>query len=422
MSFQKGFLKYGFFTLFVTFFTLYFYATLGTDTANVLQPTLEADHGWTRDVVMAPVTIGGLLSIISAFVISTFMLKIGIKKILAGSFFILGLCHIWMANASTVLSYSISMIITQVFVAGIVYCSMALSNNWFLKLRGRFLGIVTCGAPVGTATFTPVLLRLVDKYGFPIVYTGLGVVVIIFGFLFILMVHDEPEEVGFSYDGEPISEACASKNDHTYTWTLSELLKTKETYILMFAFGFLYFMITAIMSNFVTRYLDVGLSLEIILNGLTVTAIASIPLSYFWGWLDDKIGTPKTCAIFSIFYSILAFFLLFSNLDRMIFVYASMIFVAFIIAGTANLHPSIVSYVYGRKEFINTNRYLGVVHLTFRNLSFYFMAHVYVAFGSYDFAYALFIAMGLLAAFGFFNLKKSYDPERLYLQKKGLVK
>lgn len=80
MWFQKSFLKYGIFTLFVTFFTLYFYATLGTDTANVLQPTLEADYGWTRDIVMAPVTIGGLLSIISAFVISTFMLKVGIKK------------------------------------------------------------------------------------------------------------------------------------------------------------------------------------------------------------------------------------------------------------------------------------------------------------------------------------------------------
>jgi hypothetical protein len=50
------------------------------------------------------------------------------------------------------------------------------------------------------------------------------------------------------------------------------------------------------------------------------------------------------------------------------------------------------------------------------------MAYVYVTFGSYDSAYVLFIVMGLLAAFGFFNLKKSYAPERLELQKKGLVK
>jgi hypothetical protein len=129
MSFQKDFLRYGFFTLFVTFFTLYFYATLGTDTTNVLQPTLEADYGWTRDILMAPVTIGGLLSIISTYIISTLMLRIGIKIILAASFFILGLCHIWMANASSVLSYSFSMIVTQIFVAGILYCCMALSNN-----------------------------------------------------------------------------------------------------------------------------------------------------------------------------------------------------------------------------------------------------------------------------------------------------
>jgi sugar phosphate permease len=217
MSFQKGFLKYGICILFVTFFTLYFYATLGTDTTNVLQPTLEADYGWSRDIVMAPVTIGGLLSIISAFVISTVILKIGIKKILAASFFILGFCHIWMANASTVLSYSFSMIITQIFIAGILYCSMALSNNWFLKLRGRFLGIVTCGAPVGTATFTPVLLRLIEEYGFPTVYTGLGVVVIIFGILFLLITHDEPEDVGFSCDGESIPEACATKKEYLST-------------------------------------------------------------------------------------------------------------------------------------------------------------------------------------------------------------
>jgi nitrate/nitrite transporter NarK len=138
------------------------------------------------------------------------------------------------------------------------------------------------------------------------------------------------------------------------------------------------------------------------------------------GWLDDKIGTPKTCDVFSLFYSLLAVFLLLANSYRMLFVYASMTFVALIIAGTANLHPSIVAYVYRRKEFINTNRYLGIAHLIFRNLSFYFMAYVYVTFGSYDSAYVLFIVMGLLAAFGFFNLKKSYDPERLELQKKAL--
>lgn len=422
MAFEKGFLKYGFFITFVTFFTLYFYATLGTDTTNVLQPTLIADYGWTRDVVMAPVTIGGLISIISAFVISTFMLKIGIKKILFMCFLVLGICHIWMAHASTVLSYSLSMIISQIFVAGTVYCAMALSNNWFLKLRGRFLGLVTCGCPIGTATFTPILLRLVKAHGFPAVYTGLGIVVIIFGFLFVLMTHDEPEDVGFGCDGGPASDSCAADNGHTSTWTMSGLLKVKETYILMFAFGFLYFMVTAIMSNFVTRFMDVGLPVTTILNGLTTAAIFSIPLSYFWGWLDDKIGTPKACGIFSIFYSLLAISLLIANKDRMFFVYASMTFVASMLAGTANLHPSVVAYVYGRKEFINTNRYLGIVHLTFRNLSFYFMAFIYVTYGSYDIAYMIFIVMGAASAIGFFMLKKSYDPERLELQRRGLVK
>jgi hypothetical protein len=104
-----------------------------------------------------------------------------------------------------------------------------------------------------------------------------------FGILFIFIAHNEPEDVGFGCDGESISDACKTKNAHLSTWTLPELLKIKETYILMFAFGFVYFMITAIMSNFVTRFLDVDLPLKTILNGMTVAAIASIPMSYAWG-------------------------------------------------------------------------------------------------------------------------------------------
>ncbi len=418
MSDKKDFWKSAYFIIFFAFIINYFNATLATDTFNVITPVLEKTFGWTRGQINYPATIGTLLSIATYFIFGTLIIKFGIKKIMVLGFFLLGMAQIWMANAATLASYSAAMVLTQAAVPAILTSSFALSANWFMKLRGRVLGFVTIGAPLGSASFIPIMTKLIENYGYTTVYSGLGVVVILFGLGAIWLTKNTPEEIGVGPDGEAWTEEelRAARTEYKPVWTPKKLFATKEAWYLMLIFGFYYLIITAIMSTLVPRLLDVGLPINQILVLLPIGAISAIPLSYIWGWLDDKIGTIKTTMVFSLTFIFMSFCLVFASAENMLFTYLVFFGMASMIGGLPNLHPSCTAWVYGRKEFVNANRYLSIGQMVFRALGFSVMAFAFDRFGSYNAAYYLFMVMAIAAIMMLGAIKVTYDPERLKLQ------
>ncbi len=86
------------------------------------------------------------------------------------------------------------------FNAGFSHAASAAVANWFIRKRGRALGLYTLGAGVGGATLVPLIGWLISQYGWrtTVVIIGVGVWVIVIPLSLVL--RHRPEQYGYVYD------------------------------------------------------------------------------------------------------------------------------------------------------------------------------------------------------------------------------
>ncbi|MCP3940175.1 MAG: MFS transporter [Desulfobacteraceae bacterium] len=405
-----------------SFVIQYFHVALAIDGTNVLIVALEKEYGWTRLAINSTISMGALLSILGVIGFGTLIMKTSNKKIMVPAAVLIGLNLIWLAMAKNISTFEIAMITLQVLLVGPMITSLALLSSWFIKRRGLVLGIVTIGAPASSATFTPITTKLIDIYGFGTVYTAIGIIYLFFSLLIMFFVFEKPEDFGYAPDNadispEKIAKAKEELDSYVTTWTFARVMKTKEVWLLIFSWGLIFFMMTGIMSQLIPRFLDVGIPLDQALGLMSLAAIAGMPMSYVWGWLDDKFGTPKTCILFSFAYVFGSICFIFGSAENMIFAFGGILAVALTTGGMPNLQPSLQAWVFGRKDFINTNRYINVGHMILRSFGFTVMGIIYSRYGTYTPAYYIFIGVAIVTAILFSMIKTTYDPERIALMK-----
>ena len=127
---------------------------------------------------------------------------------------------------------------------------------------------------------------------------------------------------------------------------------------------------------------------------LTILSVIGLAGSYFWGWLDQKIGTKKASIVYGVSY-IIALLLLIPKSVGLTWV--SLIFCGAGIGGLLNLMPSLVISVYGRHDFAAANSLVSPIASVLQKFAFMIMAVALAASGgSYTLPYAIFIGIDVL--------------------------
>ncbi len=121
-------------------------------------------------------------------------------------------------------------------------------------------------------------------------------------------------------------------------------------------------------------------------------------MSYFYGWLDDKIGTIKTCIILAVLYVVMLFALYLGSADRMIFIYIAVVGMASMTGGTPHMHPSSLMSVFGAKEYQNANRYIAIGIALISSYAIQLMSNILDMTGSLDMGYIVFAVLSAVAA------------------------
>ena len=411
---RKKYTVYSIILIVYVFIMQYLNVALTVDGMNLLYPSLEAKFGWTREALGVATSGAIYFSMIAAVIIGTLMMKFNIKKILQPAIILIGLDLIFMVRTISFRGFALAMIILQIFCIALMTGSFALIANWFRKKRGIILGIVTIGCPLSSATFVMVGTKVSMGLGFEAFYSAVGVLIIILGILGIFFLRNKPEEIGYGIDGGPLDQNEVEQDNAMMgktIWSFSAMMKNKEMWLISFGWGFIFLMMTGIMSTAIPRFVDVGIPIDRALLFFSVAAVLGMPFSYFWGWLDDKVGTPRACAIFGICYIFGSVCLLFGSADHMAIAFGGIVAIAMTTGGMPNLQPSIQAWVYGRREFVSTYRYTSVFHNIFRGTSFGYMGMIFTRTGSYDMAYISFIVLSVLTIICFSLIKTTYDPD-----------
>ncbi len=380
---------------------MFFYSGLQNDHLNILTPFLAENYGWSNLQITNPVTFGSVFVIIFYLIIGAAFVKFGVRVIMVPCTIVLGLAcmGIGIAGENYTL-YAISLFLVRVLVVPLQMGGFMLAGNWFIKYRGRVMGIITAGSPLFSVVGISVLTFLASSIGIKQGYLVIGVIVLVVAAATQFLLKDTPEDAGLYPDGEdsaPKSEASGAAQ----TITVKQLLSEGRAWQLIISYGILQFIIVAMMAFMAVRYNSLtpadnqGPPLFVkALPYLSAGAIAGIPMSFVLGLIDDKLGSIKASLVLNILY-------LFAVIPLAIMPVggqpALMIIWAFGVAcmtgGIPTMHPCITSYVYGRHLYQAANKWIMTIQAIPMAFAVAFMAGMHDA-GKLTLAY--YILLGLL--------------------------
>ena len=384
---------------------MFFYSGLQNDQINIIQ----GFSAWSDSATLAPLTVGNLVCIVLTLVYGTCFIKFGVRKTLIPCICLsaLGCAGIAAANGlscnggvGNYALYAVSLFVVRCTCMCLQMSGFQLAASWFIRYRGRVLGIVTLGSPLFSVIGTSVMTTFITKNlggDYRPFYYGLCVILIIIAILTGTLLRDYPEDVGLYPDGS--ETAPKSEADDSINLSIGQVLSMKKSWIMIINFGIYQFVINACMASMVAWFTHLAVTnIDVVSTGvladaftqmgglegagamvlfvgqatkwLSVGAILGIPMSFLFGVIDDKLGTPIASLVLGIteFLPVIGLMAQKSAVAATGSCNVPMLVlwgfgVACMTGGVPTMHPASISFAFGRREYQAANRIIMAIQL-----------------------------------------------------------
>lgn len=418
---------------------MFMYSGLQNDHYNII----TAYSGWTASQIQIGRTVGEFACIVLTFIYGTLFMKHGVRKTLIPCIMLcaLGCVGIVGANGLAInggqgnfLLFSLSSFVLRCCCMCFQMAGFQLAASWFIKYRGRVLGIVTLGSPLFSVVGVGGISNLIATQwngDYRLFYVGVAVVLVAIAICTRFFLRDTPEEVGLFPDGAdsaPKSEGDGAPEVHL---TVKQVLSEKRAWLLIVSYGAFQFIINCCMSSMAVRFMSLD---PAFMSGaspaptvwlaatkwLSVGAILGIFMSYVFGWIDDKFGTIKASLLLGLTELIPVLMLMLMPEGGNVAMEIAWGFgVACMTGGVPTMHPASMTYAYGRREYQSANRIIMAIQLVPSALAAYMMAAL-IQSGKGVLAYGICIivvAIGLIATWMMRKIPDAMAADRAFANK-----
>ena len=352
-------------------------------TLTVLILPISHQLGWSRTLIAGSVSAGALASLVLSPVVGWAIDRFGARPVLVVSVLVLGVAMISLAWATVPLTFYLA------FAAGrIVFHTSApigastVAARWFIRKRGRAIGMIFLFGAIGGVVFTMVASLVVESHGLKATWIAMGLVVLVFSVApSLLLVAERPEDIGLLPDGEPPDSTDAEKGAgaivpvgvpdspatvlpraqmtaDTDSWTFGEAVRTKTFWLLVFMGFASFFVHTSIGVHMGAYFRDVGLGATSAALAVSLSWSVSAVGSLIWGWVTDRIDVRYAYSGMFLFQAGSTLYLIFVGGTLGVFL-ASGLF-GIVSAGT-NVVPSVIYANYFGRSSLGRIRGLGEV-------------------------------------------------------------
>lgn len=380
---------------------LMFCSALTNDGLNVAVPVIAAEKGWDYATILAYSTPAGFISVVGTWLVALLTDKKGAKFTTVVCLAVTGLAYIWYGNAGSMMQYFIALSIISTTATGMAWVSGgAYLASYFPKKKGLALGWATMGNNLCTAIFVPILNALTGKVGMSGAVIPIGIAILLL-IIFTVFLPNNPEDAGSTPDQVPMDEEeiagyRAAANAYVSPWTNKHLVRCKEMWLVSLVLGCTMLITVGIVGQLIPRLTgDFGWAQDKAVLTMTVCAIVGIAGSYAWGFIDQKIGTKKAVIYYMIWYAIAAFL---NVVPNTVCLYISLFMIGVALGGNANWPVSLVSTVFGYRNFPRVYTLVMPIYTLIRCCAFAVLAGFMSVTGSLSGAYIAFGVLGLIGA------------------------
>ncbi|MEI3340654.1 MAG: MFS transporter [Eubacterium sp.] len=353
--------KAGWGTIIYCMAMFWFYVGFVNDGSNILAPAVAEHIGVTSGTVLNCNSIAGIIGVALFVLIGRINSKVGARLTSGICCIVAGIAYFIVGNAPNLAVYTIfmSLVVGGIMSAGYI-AGGSLVSHWFPKKKGIVMGYTTMGHNLASAFYVPFITVLVGSFGVckgVVVPAVLSIVLGIFGLLFI---RNTPQERNMNPDNvsdEQYREEydVADDEDSDGGWTVKKLLTNKSVWMVAITTGFFQICSVGVMSQMVTRNMELGFTQTAAVSIMTVLACIGVFGSFIIGMFDDKFGTKRTMIFFGAWY-ITA--LICNITETTIGIYLSIFMIGMAIGGSANFTTSLPASVFGRHGFNKVNSVL----------------------------------------------------------------
>ena len=378
---------------------------------SVIFPTMVKAMGWQRGDASIAQTVRALFTVFLGPVIGYAIIRWGVRKTMLSGGFMLCLALVLLG---TVVSKSDLWLWTLLwgvlggagfgFLGPLVHTSVA--TYWFNKYKGTAMGLIFTGGAVGGFIGNPLFTWIMSKVGTWQMGWISAALCSFVAVAIVIWLKTKPEDYGQHKDGispekaQAMADAAgAKKKALTYrtahNFELSEAIKTRQLWILIFCVLMQYSALVLLVAHGVFHFTDQGLTrmqaAYIISFNLLGGAFARIPV----GWLSDRIEGRWLLIVGNALMFITMAIIWKSN-DLTTLAVASTIF-GFAYGATYTLVPLVVGSYYGVPNFPKILGFMlpieygigalvpvtaGYIHQIFKSYDYFFVGLLTLLFVS----------------------------------------
>ena len=272
--------------------------------------------------------------------------------------------------------------------------------KWFIRRRGKALGIASMGGGMGPLFFPIGILALVTWLGWRDAWFVLGMLALVLLVPMSFLVKTRPEDMGLLPDGseetmEPeettINPEVTRREGREFSFTGKQALNTSAFWLIIFAFALGGLGQQGFQSNWLPYLEGKGISASTGAWAITVYGVCSVSARIIWGTLADKKSIRHLIVIQSLLTATSVLVLIYVLGPIMLFFFV--IFFGLTMGGSFILRPLIVANYFGREHIGAITGYMRPFQALTGAIGPVAVAAAYDAQGSYFLSFMV-VAIG----------------------------
>lgn len=244
---------------------------------------------WTRaEVAMGP-SVQALQTALMAPFAGYLVDKFGPRIVTSIAMFIGGLGFVVLSKVTTPLHYYLAFILIGTGMGATAYVLVATAiSNWFVKRRGKAMGITFMGPGFGGILVT-LIVFFIEVYGWRDVANFIGFATWGFAIPLALIFRSAPEKYGQEPDGSNVSlDKTTLLEEKDPEFSFKDVLFHKSYWLYLGALAFQQMAISAMVVHHIPALVSFGITNQLAGVMVLIFTVASLPMRFYSGYLADK--------------------------------------------------------------------------------------------------------------------------------------
>ena len=374
--------------------------------------------GWTRTEIAGAASLGAILGAVLSPVIGGLFDRYSPRLVLVCGGLLIVLTLMYLSVVQTLLGFYIAMTVARISGQGLVKVGVATSvAKWFLRFRGRAMGIVYFAEAAGFIILAPLTQVVMQVGDWRMTWLALGCVMFVIGVLPVaLVMRRQPADMGLALDGVNPGQRLVTTghtpsykpNDDEANWSTAQMVRTSAFWLLLASLFAISVAISGIALHFVPHLTQQGLSSQSAVAAISIMFTAGAVSALAMGIAGERISLKLALVVAYLAVALSQVILIYTNSVSDAYLFAV---IHGISTATVNLMSLLLwPHFYGTKSigFIyGINRAAQVSGYAIGPL---IGGLIYDATGSYRNALVCFAALAVFSALVFLFARRPSNP------------